>query len=116
MKFETRFEYQDEIATILGYTDDDDMPSAYTQWMSSLTVKSLDILLGMLETAAATISEDVVQINGNGPQKMAEIYKAAKENKGKLASTILAIIESNDFEDDHEPFLSLTEETDAGVS
>jgi hypothetical protein len=112
MKFETRFEYQDEIATVLGYTDDN-MPPAYAQWMSSLTVKSLDILLGMLETAAATISEDVVQINGNGPQKMAEIYKVAKENKGKLASTILAIIESNDFEDDPEPFV---EETDAGVS
>ena len=103
MKFATRFEYQDEIATVLGYTEDN-MPSAYAQWMSSLTLKSLDILLGMIETAAATISEDVVQINGNGPQKMQAIYEAAQKAKGKLAETILAIIESNDFEDDHEPF------------
>ena len=103
MKFETRFEYKDAIANVLGYTDDN-LPSRYTQWVSTLTPKSLEILLEMIEEAAATVSEDVVQIIGNGPQKMAAIYEAARKAKGKLAETILAIIESNDFEDDHEPF------------
>lgn len=98
MKFETRFEYEDAIAIVLGYTEDN-MPSKYAQWMSSLTAKSLEILLEMIEEAAATVSEDIVQINGNGPEKMQAIYEAAQKSKGKLAETIIAIIESNDFED-----------------
>ena len=104
------------LAQLLGLEDPVELNEKYIDLFNVLSLPGLDIVLDIAESVAKIVGDDVAVVNGNGPQKMQAIYEAARNAKGKLAETIMAIIESNDFEDDNEPFISVMEETDAGVS
>ena len=107
--FETKGEYEGAIATALGY--DNGMPSEYWDVISTLTLKILAVILAMIEEAASSVSS-IVDIDGENVAKLQHIEEAARRSHGKLAKTILAIIESDIFvdpgnflEDDPDNFL-----------
>lgn len=111
-----RDEAKERLAQLLGLGDVTELKEAYVDLFNVSSLPRLDVIMDIAEEVAALVSEDLVQINGNGPQKLRAIYEAAQKTKGKFAETVLAIIESNDFEDDHEPFVPVTEETDGSLS
>lgn len=104
----TRSEYENAIATVLG---SDVLPSKYAGWTSTLSTGSLKTLLNMIEDAAGSISS-VVDVDGEDAAKLEAIEEAARKSHGKLADTILAIIESDSFPDEDPDNLEDDDATD----
>lgn len=105
-KFETKSEYETAIASALGH---DALPPKYRDVISTLNIKVLDVILAMIEDAASSIS-GVIDLDGEDAAKLQHIEEAARKSHGKLADTILAIIESDSFAEDPD---NLLEDDDA---
>lgn len=112
-RFGTKTEYKQAIAQAIGLDEVEDLSIEHDDFLEVQSLVRLEIILNLVETAAATVSADVVanysEIS-NGPDMLSAITllatNAVKNHKSAsavdLAQEILSIIERNDVEEEEE--------------
>ncbi len=113
-RFGTKTEYKQAIAQAIGLDEAEDLSIEHDDFLEVQSLVRLEIILDLVETAAATVSADVTanysdEIN-NGPDMLNAIAllatNAIKNRKSAsavdLAQEILNIIERNDVEEEEE--------------